>query len=116
MNNQKGKTIMSTKLIELQDGFLVEVETQEGEVEQIAGGNGVNQVQGTIDKIKPLLLKVCKPICAVWEELDTDMYIEQAEVEIGLGFEAEGNIFVTKAKTTANLTVKLTIKPKILTS
>jgi hypothetical protein len=66
----------------------------------------------TIDKIKPLILKACKPIAEVWKELNQDMHIEQAEVELGLGFEAEGNLYITKAKGNANLTVTLTLKPK----
>ena len=40
------------------------------------------------------------------------MNIEQAEIQLGLSFEAEGNLYITKAKGNANLTIKLTLKPK----
>lgn len=33
-------------------------------------------------------------------------------MELGLGFEAEGNLYITKAKGNANLTVKLKLAPK----
>ena len=102
---------MSTKLIELADGILVEAEVPENQVEQIAGG-AADKVDATIDKIKPILLKACKPIVSVWDELNKDMHIEQAEIELGLGFEAEGNLYVVKGTTNASLTVKLTLKPK----
>jgi hypothetical protein len=40
------------------------------------------------------------------------MHIEQAEVEIGLSFEGQGNLYVAKSAIGANLTVKLVLKPK----
>lgn len=47
-----------------------------------------------------------------WDELNQDMHIERAEIELGLSFEGEGNIYVTKATASANLVVKLQLKPK----
>jgi hypothetical protein len=44
--------------------------------------------------------------------MNQDMILEQAEVEIGFSFEGEGNVYVTKAKASSNLTVKLILKPK----
>ncbi len=101
---------MATKLIELKDGSLIEIELPADEAEQISGG--ADKVDSTIDRIKPVLMKTCKPVLAVWDELNKETHIEQVEIELGLGFEAEGNIFVTKAKTKANLTVKLILKQK----
>ncbi|GAK56721.1 hypothetical protein U27_03684 [Candidatus Vecturithrix granuli] len=103
---------MGTKLIKLQDGTLVEVEASPNEVEQIASIDYAKEVQESIEKIKPILLKVCRPVISVWQELNKEMMIEQAEVELGLAFEAEGNLYVTKAKAGANVNVKLTLKPK----
>jgi hypothetical protein len=37
--------------------------------------------------------------------------IEQAEIELGISFEAEGNLYIAKSKTTANLNIKLILKP-----
>ncbi len=102
---------MPTKLIQLEDGTLVEVEIPPDEASQISGGF-VERVNTTFDKIQPLLIKVCRPIAAAWEEINQDMNIEEAEVELGLSFEGEGNLYVTKTKANANLTVKLKLKPK----
>ena len=103
---------MATKLIELEDGTLVEVEAPSDQVQQISGGFA-DRVDATFDKIKPLLVKTCRPIAAAWKELNQEMNIEQAEVEIGFSFEVEGNIYVTKSKANSNLTVKLVLKPKV---
>lgn len=102
---------MPTQLIQLDDGTLVEVEAKPDEVQPISGGSA-KWVESTFEKIRPLLVNTCRPITAAWKELSQEMNIEQAEVELGLSFEGEGNIYVTKAKTGANLVVKLTLRPK----
>jgi hypothetical protein len=104
---------MASRLIELQDGTLVEIEVPENKAKPISGGAADKIKDATIDKIKPIILKACKPISEVWKELGKDMNIEQAEIELGLGFEAEGNLYITKAKGNANLTVTFTLKPKV---
>lgn len=102
---------MATQLIQLRNGLMVEAEMPGQTGEQIAGGVyklGVSFAE----KLKPLLLEICEPFAEVWQELNQKMSVEQAEVEIGFSFEGEGNLFVTKAKTGANFTVKLTLKPE----
>lgn len=103
---------MATKLIRLEDGTLIEVEVSPGEAQQIAGGSMAKKVNSTFDKIKPTLINACRPITEVWQELNKDMHISQAEVEIGLSFAVEGDIYIAKSKADANLKVKLTLKPK----
>jgi len=71
---------MGTKLIELQDGTLVEVESSEDEPQLISGGLA-DKVDATFDKIKPFLLRSCKPITEAWKELNRSVKIEQAEIE-----------------------------------
>ncbi|MBE7383827.1 MAG: hypothetical protein F6J95_020730 [Leptolyngbya sp. SIO1E4] len=102
---------MATRLIQLEDDVLIEAEVPDEQVEQISSGL-VKRVDSTFATIKPLLLKTCKPIAASWKELNQEVYIEQAEVELGLGFEGEGNLYITKSTATANLTIKLVLKPK----
>ena len=102
---------MATKLIQLEDGTLVEVEVPPDQVQPISG-DFAKRVDTTFEKIRPLLIKTCRPIVAAWTELNQETNIEQAEVEIGLSFEAEGNLYITKSKAGANLTVKLILKPK----
>ena len=102
---------MTTKLIQLEDGTLVEVEVPADRVQPISGGFA-DRVNATFEQIRPLLVRTCRPIAAAWKELNQEVSIEEAEVEIGLSFEAEGNLYLTKSKAGANLTVKLVFKPK----
>lgn len=102
---------MAEKLIRLEDGTLVEVEVSADQAQPISGGLA-DKVGATFDKVKPVLLSACRPILSVWQELNKDMQIEQAEVQLGLSFEGEGNLYITKSKAGANITVKLVLKPK----
>ena len=72
---------VASKLIELSDGTLVEIEVPENRAQPISGGAAEKIKDATIDTIKPIILKACRPISEVWKELDQDMHIEQAEVE-----------------------------------
>ena len=101
---------MATKLIQLDDGTLVEVEVPEDQARQISGGSA-DKVDATLEKIKPILVKSCKPIVAAWKELNKEITIDKAEVQIGFSFEGEGNLYITKSKVNANLTIKLVLKP-----
>jgi len=101
---------MASKLIQLQDGTLVEVEVDERQAKPISN-RAADKVEAAIDGIHDTILKACKPLSAVWRELNKDLLIDQAEIELGLGFEAEGNLYITKAKGSANLVIKLTLKP-----
>jgi hypothetical protein len=102
---------MASKLIELDDGVLIEVEAEENEARQISS-RAADAVNSSFEKIKPILKKAVQPIAEVWQELDQDVAIESAEVQINFSFEGEGNIYITKAKAGSNLSVKLTLKPK----
>jgi Trypsin-co-occurring domain 1 len=98
---------MASKLIELSDGVMVEAEVSPDEATQIAGG-AASRVEASLDRIEPVLLSVCRPITSVWSAI-TDLQVDHIEVEIGLSFEGEGNVFLTKAKAGANLTVTLSL-------
>ena len=102
---------MATRLIELENGILVEAEVSEEEAQPIST-RVVKEVKSNFDKVKPILVSVSRPIADAWREINKDMEIEQAEVQINFSFEGEGNLYVTKAKAGANLSVKLVLKPK----
>jgi NTP-dependent ternary system trypsin peptidase co-occuring protein len=102
---------MATKLIRLDDGVLVEVEVPPDQAQAISGG-AAEKVTASLDKIRPVLHSLALSLAAGWRELSESVRVEQAELEIGLSFEAEGNLYVTKAKSTANLTVRLVFKPQ----
>ena len=98
---------MASKLIKLEDGTLVEVEVAKDEVQQIVGG--VKKVDATLEKIKPVLLKICQPIVASVKNLREDVDLEQVEVEVALSFDLEGNIFVAKTNFGANVLIRMTL-------
>jgi|SRR6266568_4013369 len=106
----QGGKVMSSQLIQLQDGVFVEVEIPEAQSRQLAG-SFADKVNANIDKIKPILTSVAQPILETWNEINQDMLVEQAEVELGLSFDIEGNVYITKASVAANITIKLVLKP-----
>ena len=103
---------MSSRLIKLEDGTLIEVEVSDDEPMEVSA-KGAHDVSSSFDKVKPALLNACRPILEMWKELSDEVHIEQAAVEIGFSFEGEGNIYVTKAKASSNIKVTLTLKPKV---
>jgi hypothetical protein len=100
---------MASKLIKLEDGTLVEVEIAKDEAQQIAGGVA-KKVDTTLEKIKPVLLKICQPVAASVKTLRDDVDLEQVEVEVALSFDLEGNIYVAKTNFGANILVRMTLK------
>lgn len=102
---------MPSRLIQLQDGTLVEIEAGKPQPRELSGSTA-DRVKAHWDQINPILRNVIKGFSEVWDELNQDMEIEKAKVELGLSFEGEGNIYLAKATLGANLVVKLTLKPK----
>lgn len=104
---------MATNLIRLADGTLVEVEARENEPRQISSDQARKMDRTTLKQVEPILINACAPLVAAWAELNRDLSVEQAEVELNLGFEGEAGIpYLVKGSASANLTIKLTLKPK----
>jgi hypothetical protein len=103
---------MASKLIELDEGILVEVEIAEGQAHRISSGFA-DKVNASLEKVQPLLIAVSRTVGEAWKTITPDVAIQKATVELGLSFEGEGNIFITKAKTGANLTVTLELTPAL---
>lgn len=101
---------MSTKLIQLYDGVLVEVDSADDEIQKISGGEA-KKVDASLEQLKPLLIKSCQPILSAWDELNKKMVVDGAEIELSINFEAEGNVYLAKAKAGSNLSIKLILKP-----
>ena len=99
---------MSKTRITLQDGIEVEVEASEAERELIADSGVDERVDSAIDSVRPLLINACTPVVEVWKELNLEMSVSEAQVQLGLGFSAKGNVFIASGTASANLTVTLT--------
>ena len=108
---------MSKKLIELENGLLMEVEISENRdgVEEISGGDDdlINRVDASMGTVEKMLIQSVEPIINAYKVINQDVVLEKAEVEIGIGFSASGNIFIASGNASANLKVKLVLKPKI---
>jgi len=100
---------MATKLIRLQDGILVEVDAKVGEAQQVSGGFA-EKVEAHFSEIKDIILKTCQPVINGINEVRQEVQLEQVEVEMGLSFEAGGDIYVAKASLGANVLVRMTLK------
>lgn len=102
---------MTGKLIQLEDGTFVQVDATEQEVQQIAGSIA-KRVDAVFDKIKPTLLTVCHPVVAAVKELREEVDLEQVEVEVGLSFDFEGNVYVARTTLGTNVLVRMVLKKR----
>lgn len=100
---------MGSKLIELEDGLLIEAEVPPNQMQEISGSFS-RKVDTAISSIKPILMKISRPVIDACKEIGKESMIEKAEIDIGFGFEGEGNIYITKSKVGSNLNIKITIK------
>lgn len=100
---------MATQLIPLKEGFQVEVEVDEQHTEQVSSMG--DRVEGALADVHGLLSQAVAPVTVVWGEMNRDLNISQVEIELALGFAAEGNLFLAKGKGSANITFKLTVQP-----
>lgn len=101
---------MAKKLIKLNDGLLVEVETEEDVPQRISAG-AARKVELAMDQVEGLLRKAVAPVTSVWAELNRDLTIEKVEISLALGFEAQGNLFIASGTGSANLSFKLIVRP-----
>ncbi len=106
---------MAMKLIKLDNGLMMEVEITQDEIEEISGSYGdevIERVESSMGAVESIIKESIKPIVSAYETLNQDVVLEKAEVEIGIGFSAEGNIFIAKGEGSANLKVRLILSPK----
>lgn len=101
---------MPSRLIKLSDGILVEVDVIGDQVEQV--GNAVfDQVEQSLDQIGDVSQIIVRSIAERMRSFADLMTFEDLEVEYGLSFSGEGNIYVAKLSTSTSIKVKLTLKP-----
>ena len=102
---------MATKLVRLQDGILVEVRVPANEAQTISGGDA-NAVEASLDQIKPIILQIAQPVMEAWGDLAKGSEVDHIRVELGLGFEREGNLYIATEKEAATITVSVELKPR----
>ncbi len=100
---------MPTSLVKLSDGTLVEVQVPADQVQEISG-TLAQKVNAALDSVQTTILDVCRSMATSLDSLAQTVAIDEAEIEFGLSFEAEGNLYITKASSGANLQVKIKFK------
>jgi hypothetical protein len=107
-------TPMATRFLELKDGVIIEIDGPEG-VRQEMHTSTAERVDTTMEMVGTMLSRILSPIGEAFkglhEALDVPIAVDTAEVELGVSFSAEGNLFVTKSKGEGTLKVKVAFKP-----
>lgn len=100
---------MATRLISMED-VLIEAEVSPNEEEPISY-ELAEKVSNSFKQIKPIIMKVCRPLKETWDALNKEMTLSQAELEVSFGVEGEGNFYIAKSKASCALSIKLVLKP-----
>jgi hypothetical protein len=105
---------MASRYIELKDRVIVEVGSP-GEERVEMHSATLERVDSSMKVIGDVVDRIVRPIGDSFRDmqkaLNVPIEVEKAEVEIGLSFSAEGNIFITKAKAEGSLSVKIVFTP-----
>ena len=102
---------MASHYLELGDGIIVEVGSP-GEKREEMHNAALERVDSTFEMVGSFIEKMVRPIGQSFVDLktalDVPIEVKEAEIEIGLSFSAEGNIFVTKAAAEGSLSIRIT--------
>lgn len=105
---------MASRYIELRDKIIVEVGSP-GEKRQEMHGADLERVDATMELVGDLIEKIARPIGQSFRDmrtaLDVPIEVGSAELEIGVSFSAEGNLFVAKATTEGSLKLTIVFRP-----
>jgi hypothetical protein len=100
----------SVTLLQLEDGTLVEAWAPGAHTERISGGLARIVASG-MDRLAPAVVAAARSVLTACDALSNERKVEELELELGLGFEAEGNVYVTRSMATANVVVRLKFRP-----
>ncbi len=101
---------MPSKLVKINGtDVLFEVDAPEGQPQMMSANNAQN-IDNRLNDAFSLVQSIADPFVNTWKEISKDSEISEAEVELALGFTAEGNLFIAKSKISTSIKVKLKIK------
>ena len=97
-------------IIELKDGIAVEVDASFDQIEQV--GNAVmQQVEKSLNQIGEVSQVIVRSISESLNSFTSSMSFQSLEVEYGLSFTGEGNVYIAKLSTSTSVKIKLALKP-----
>jgi Trypsin-co-occurring domain 1 len=97
-----------------EDGILVEIDMNELEAERCSASDQAKNIAVAYQGVQAVLTRIAQPFIDTYRVLSTNVELAEAEIKLGLAFEAEGGIILVKTKGSANLeiTIKLrAVKP-----
>jgi len=103
--------------IQLKDGIVVEIRETANAPQLVAGGPvGIPKTLEQAVAMLPIIISgIGKAFKGMSETLNVPIKMGEAEVELGLSFSMEGNLFVAKSTAEATLTVKIKFTPVVPT-
>jgi hypothetical protein len=100
-------------LIKFNDGIFVEVQPSKA-IRESSNAKFVPIQKGltnALDVLPKIVNSVGKSLKDAYNTLDVGLRVANAEVEIGLSFSLEGDLFVASAKAEGTITLKITFDP-----
>ncbi len=103
---------MPKKLIELEEGIIVQVTAPEDEVRRVARRKGgeIDKIEKAYETVKDVIIKGIKPLTETWRHINEEMKAESAEVEFGVSFTGKGSVYLVESTAQASLKLKVTWK------
>jgi hypothetical protein len=105
---------VGTKFLALQGGVIVEIDDPDSDRVEMHAATA-EQVDTTVEMVGSMLGRILQPIGDAFADLsqalNVPVAVSSAEVELGVSFSAEGNLFIAKSKGEATLKVKVSFRP-----
>jgi len=101
---------MDTGVIQLADGTYVEVQLRGDQVREVSG-SAAQRVSSSLEDINPVIIRTCRPLKSLWQELNKEMTVDAIQVQFGISFQVGGNVFIAQAAGSANLSVTINMAP-----
>jgi hypothetical protein len=105
----KREEMILTNVITLAEGFDVEVDIDENQLQQISS---FKQINSSFKNLQSMLTTITQPIADSLEELTQKVDVDSLKVGIGIKIGAEGNFILAKSNVGANLNIELIVKRK----
>jgi hypothetical protein len=100
---------MPTRIMRLSEGTLVEIESREFDAELISGGI-VERISPSLQNLGSLVSTTLEPLSKLIREASARApELKSIELEFGIALEAEGNLFITRSRANANLSLRLVL-------
>ena len=100
-----------TKVIPLEGDLSVEVKLDQDALEKLSSDPLASKLGKGMALIRDAIQILAVEAAESARELRHKFDLTELEIEAGLGFQAEGNVFLVKGSGNANLKVKFKIKP-----